>query len=177
MVVSEEGSDDFACMAETLSRRVEKYKEQDPSFSQKPDLIVVDGGKGQLSSAYSIICENGFDTAMVGLAKREELLFKPNESEPIVMSKKSAGLMMLQRIRDEAHRFAITYHRKLRADNMTRSVLSEIPGIGKVKIDILYKAFKSVDALSKAKVEEISSVKGISKKDAENVFEYFHAKD
>ncbi|MBQ2714184.1 MAG: excinuclease ABC subunit UvrC [Clostridia bacterium] len=172
-----EGSDDFACMAETLSRRVEKYKEQDPSFSQKPDLIVVDGGKGQLSSAYSIICEKGFDTAMVGLAKREELLFKPNESEPIVMSKKSAGLMMLQRIRDEAHRFAITYHRKLRADNMTRSVLSEIPGIGKVKIDILYKAFKSVDALSKAKVEEISSVKGISKKDAENVFEYFHAKD
>lgn len=169
-----EGSDDFACMAETLSRRVDKYLERDTSFCDKPDLIVIDGGKGQLSSAYAIIKEKGFDTNMVGLAKREELLFKPNESDPIVMSKKSAGLMMLQRIRDEAHRFAITYHRKLRADNMTRSILSEIKGIGKKKIDILYKKYRSIDSLSEASREELALLKGISRTDAENVYEYFH---
>lgn len=169
-----EGSDDFACMAETLKRRVNKYHAGDTSFSNKPDLIVIDGGKGQLSSAYAIIKENNFDTQMVGLAKREELIFKPNQSEPIVLSKKSAGLMMLQRIRDEAHRFAITYHRKLRADNMTRSILSEIKGIGKQKIDILYKKFRNVDAISTASVEELSSIKGITKKDGENIFAYFH---
>ena len=169
-----EGSDDFACMAETLSRRVDKYFQKDTSFIDKPDLIVVDGGKGQLSSAYAIIKEKGFDTNMVGLAKKEELLYKPNESEPVVMSKRSAGLMMLQRIRDEAHRFAITYHRKLRADNMTRSILSEIKGIGKAKIDILYKKYRGIDGISTASVDELAEIKGINKKDAEKVWEYFH---
>ena len=163
-------------MRETLLRRLERLKngDGDQSFGERPDLIVIDGGKGQLSSAYAIIKEKGFDTNMVGLAKREELLFKPNESDPIVMSKKSAGLMMLQRIRDEAHRFAITYHRKLRADNMTRSILSEIKGIGKKKIDILYKKYRSIDSLSEASREELALLKGISRTDAENVYEYFH---
>ncbi len=168
-----EGSDDFACMAETLTRRVGKYFAGDTSFSDKPDLIVIDGGKGQLSSAYAIISERGFDTAMVGLAKREEELFKPNESEPIILSKKSAGLMMLQRLRDEAHRFAITYHRKLRADNMTRSILSEIKGIGQAKIDILYKKFRNVDGIANASIDELASIKGITKRDAENIYKYF----
>lgn len=169
-----EGSDDFACMAETLTRRIEKYKESDQSFTKKPDLIVIDGGKGQLSAVKEIVDRLGFEVNLVGLAKKEELLFKPNESQPIVMSKKSAGLMMLQRLRDEAHRFAITYHRKLRADNMTKSVLSEIDGIGQKKIDKLYKKFKSVKAIEEASIEDISEVEGISKKDAENIYLYFH---
>ena len=171
-----EGSDDFACMAETLSRRAEKYLQNDSSFSSKPDLIVIDGGKGQLSSAYEIVKEKGMEVNMVGLAKREELLFKPYESDPVVMSKRSAGLMMLQRLRDEAHRFAITYHRKLRADNMTRSILSEIKGIGKAKIDILYKKFRSIDAISKASIEELTAIRGISQKDGESVYNYFNEK-
>lgn len=168
------GSDDFACMKETLKRRIEKYKEKDPSFSKLPDLVVIDGGKGQLSSVKEIVDELGFKTNLVGLAKREELLFKPNESNPVVMSKKSAGLMMLQRLRDEAHRFAITYHRKLRADNMTKSVLGEIEGIGKKKIEALYRHFKSIKAIELATVEEIGAVKGVTARDAENIYLYFH---
>lgn len=169
-----EGSDDFACMAETLSRRIEKYHEKDASFSKKPDLIVIDGGKGQLSAVKEMVDKLGFEVNLVGLAKREELLFKVGESEPIVMNKRSAGLMMLQRLRDEAHRFAITYHRKLRADNMTKSILSEIEGIGAKKIDILYRHFKSINALQSATLEELSAVKGISQRDAENIYSYFH---
>ena len=169
-----EGSDDFKCMQETLLRRIQKYKDKDLSFSKKPDLIVIDGGKGQLSSVKEIVDEMGFSVGLVGLAKKEELLFKPDESEPIVMSKKSAGLMMLQRLRDEAHRFAITYHRKLRADNMTKSILKEIDGIGDKKIDILYRAFKSIEKIESASIEEIASIEGVSRKDAENIYLYFH---
>ena len=169
-----EGSDDFACMAEALSRRIEKYREKDTSFSKKPDLIVIDGGKGQLSAVKEIVDKLDFPVNLVGLAKREELLFKVGQSEPVVMNKRSAGLMMLQRLRDEAHRFAITYHRKLRADNMTRSVLSDIEGIGPKKIDILYRHFRSLKALQSVTLEELSAVKGISKRDAENIYLYFH---
>lgn len=169
-----EGSDDFKCMQETLLRRIQKYKDKDLSFSKKPDLIVIDGGKGQLSSVKEIVDEMGFSVSLVGLAKKEELLFKSDESEPIVMSKKSAGLMMLQRLRDEAHRFAITYHRKLRADNMTKSILKEIDGIGDRKIDILYRTFKSVDKIECATIEQLETIKGITRKDAENIYLYFH---
>ncbi len=172
-----EGSDDFACMKEVLLRRCEKYLEKDKSFGIKPDLIVIDGGKGQLSSAREIILEKGMDVAIVGLAKREELIFRPNESEPIVLSHKSAPLMMLQRLRDEAHRFAITYHRKLRADNMTKSELSKIKGIGKAKIDTLYRKFKSFSVIQKASVEKLKECKGIKEKDAKAIFEHFHTKD
>ncbi len=166
-----DGNDDFACMKEVLLRRTEKYLEKDKSFSQKPDLIVIDGGKGQLSSAYSIVKEKGMETAMVGLAKREELIFRPNETEPVVLSHKSAPLMMLQRLRDEAHRFAITYHRKLRADNMTKSVLGEIEGIGKAKIESLYRKFRTLKAIESATVDQLRECKGITQKDAERIFE------
>lgn len=169
-----EGSDDFACMAETLTRRIEKFHEKDASFSKKPDLIVIDGGKGQLSAVKEIVDKLGFDVNLVGLAKKEELLFKVGESQPIVMNKRSAGLMMLQRLRDEAHRFAITYHRKLRADNMTKSILSEIDGIGAKKIDILYRHFKSIQTIQSLSIEELQTVKGITKRDAENIYLYFH---
>ncbi len=169
-----EGSDDFACMKEVLLRRCEKYLEGNESFSKKPDLIVIDGGKGQLSSAYSIVKEKGMETAIVGLAKREELIFRPGESEPIALSHRSSPLMMIQRLRDEAHRFAITYHRKLRADNMTRSELSSIPGIGKAKIDALYQKFKSLKKIKEATLDELKECKGVSQKDAESVYEHFH---
>lgn len=169
-----EGNDDFACMKEVLLRRCEKYLEKDKSFSTKPDLIVIDGGKGQLSSAYGIVKDKGMETAMVGLAKREEFIFRPNESYPIILSHSSAPLMMLQRLRDEAHRFAITYHRKLRADNMTRSKLSEIEGIGKAKTDALYRKFRTFKLIEEASIEKLKECKGISQKDAERIFEHFH---
>lgn len=168
-----EGSDDFACMKEVLRRRCEEYQSQNKSFSIKPDLIVIDGGKGQLSSAFEITSKMGMDVAIVGLAKKEELIFRPGESEPIVLSHKSAPLMMIQRLRDEAHRFAITYHRKLRADNMTKSELSKIKGIGKAKIDALYRKFKSFSAIKSASVDKLCSCKGITQKDATNIFEHF----
>lgn len=171
-----EGSDDFACMKEVLLRRCERYLDKDKSFSAKPDLIVIDGGKGQLSSAHEIVKQKGMNVAIVGLAKKEELIFRPNESEPIILSHKSAPLMMLQRLRDEAHRFAITYHRKLRADNMTRSELSKIKGIGRAKIDALYKKFKSFSAIKGASIDNLCECKSITQKDAQAIFDYFNSK-
>ena len=173
-IKSVEGSDDFACLAETLKRRIEKYHEQDESFTKTPDLIVIDGGKGQLSAVKKIVDDLGFSVNLVSLAKKEELIFTTYSDTPIVLDKSSAGLMLVQRLRDEAHRFAITYHRKLRADNMTKSILSEIDGIGKKKIDILYKHFKSVTAIEGASIDELASITGISKRDAENIYLYFH---
>lgn len=170
-----EGSDDFACMKEVLLRRCNEYNSKNKSFGVKPDLIVIDGGKGQLSSAFEITTSQGMDVAIVGLAKREELIFRPNESEPIVLSHKSAPLMMLQRLRDEAHRFAITYHRKLRADQMTKSELSSIKGIGKAKIDALYRKFKSFNAIKSASVDKLLTCKGINQKDASSIYEHFHS--
>ncbi len=166
-----EGNDDFACMKEVLARRAEEFMKKGENFAEKPDLIIIDGGKGQLSSAYESLKEKGMETNIVSLAKREELIFRTDCDEPVVLSHKSAPLMMLQRIRDEAHRFAITYHRKLRADNMTRSILSGIEGIGKAKIDALYRKFRTFSAIKKASVEDLSSCRGISQKDAERIFE------
>ncbi len=169
-----DGSDDFACLAETLKRRIEKYTQGDASFSKLPDLLVIDGGKGQLSAVKKIVDELNFPVNLVSLAKKEELIFKPDRDEPIVLDKASAGLMLIQRLRDEAHRFAITYHKKLRLDNMTKSILSEIDGIGPKKIDALYRAFRSIDAIERATIEQIMAVKGISRRDAENIYLYFH---
>ncbi len=162
-----EGNNDFASMKETLIRRLERLnnpEETDESFSSAPDLILVDGGKGQLTYALEALALTGRnDLEMLSLAEREEEVFlarAPKES--IMLSKDSVALQLLQRIRDEAHRFAITYHRNLHSKRMSESVLREVPGIGKVKSAELLKKFGSVENIRHADEKEIGALEGFS---------------
>lgn len=170
-----EGANDFLSMKETLFRRLEKSKNSDDeSFGNLPDLILIDGGKGQLKYAKEAMLMAGVEVAMVSLAERNEEIYLDENSSPLVLSKSSLGLQLLQRVRDEAHRFAVNYHRQLRTDRQTKSELIKIEGIGEKKINILYKEFKSLKKIKETSKEELSMAKGISTKDAENIYNYFH---
>ena len=138
-----------------------------------PDLIVIDGGKGQLSSAYVVMTSLGYDIPMVGLAKREEEIFTPFSPDPIVLKKDNYALRLLQRVRDEAHRFAITYHRKLRGKRYY-SELDDIPGVGKKRRAILLKAFENYEDLKNADARTLAAIEGIDSATAQNVYDYFH---
>lgn len=181
-----EGPNDFASMKETLSRRLAKAREEQTlidagqlpagraKFSRLPDLIIIDGGKGQLSAAREAMLEQGFaHIPTFGLAKEEELLFAPGRPDPIRLPRESRGLQMLQRLRDEAHRFAVTYHRQLRKKRNLKSVLDEIEGIGPVRRRELYKTYKTLEAIKQASVEELARVPGMNSKSAEAVYRYF----
>jgi len=161
-----EGSDDFACMSEVIKRRLERAKEED----SYPDLIVVDGGKGQLSSATESMKNLGVEIPIVSLAKRDEEIFTTTKKEPLYLSKEDYALKLMQRLRDEAHRFAITYHRNLRSKRMIKSY-EEIKGVGKVKRKILQQNF-SLEELKSATLEQIVE-KGIDKSTAQNIVDYF----
>lgn len=157
--------DDFAMMSEMLRRRlVHKGKKPDESFSIKPDLIIVDGGKGQLSSAYKVLMSLNIDIPIIGLAKRNEDVFIIREKDgELRFSQKSLaynsdGYFLLQRIRDESHRFAINYHRKLRSLGQTASVLDDIPGVGALTKKRLLRAFGSIEGIKEAKLEDIFTV-------------------
>ena len=170
------GSNDFASLEEAMRRRLKRYKEQNgESFSEKPNLLVIDGGKGQLSSCYEILCEFGLqnDIQMISLAKRIEEVFVPNNSQSILLKPASAELKLLQRIRDEAHRFAITYHRYIRTKKQTKSILDDIPGIGPKKRDALLDAFGSSNEISKASVEMLETLPQINHNLAITIFEFF----
>ena len=169
-----EGSDDFACMEEVIRRRLQKASDGDDKFSYLPDLIVIDGGKGQLSSAYAVMQEMGYDVPMVGLAKREEEIFTPFNPLPILLTRDNYALRLLQRIRDEAHRFAITYHRKMRSKRYG-SVLEEIAGVGPKKRAILLKTFGSIEEIKNASLQALQSVEGIDARSAQAVYDYFQA--
>lgn len=162
-----EGANDFASMAEVIRRRFGKM-----TSANRPDLIVVDGGKGQLSSAYEVMRECGEDIPMVGLAKREEEIFLVGVPDPIVLDHSSYPLRLMQRIRDEAHRFAITYHRNLRAKRYG-SELEKIDGVGAVRRRALLKAFGSVKEIREAPLAALEAVAGIDAKTARAVYEYF----
>ena len=169
-----EGNNDFASLQETLRRRLSKFDDEDESFSAKPDLLVIDGGKGQLSSVKEIMDELGVDIEVISLAKREEEVFVPGKSEPYVLPRNSYALKLLQRIRDEAHRFAITFHRSQRKKRQTKSELEDIKGLGPKKIELLREAFKNIDQIKQATLEEFNMVKGIDKTTAKNVYDYYH---
>ena len=171
-----DGANDFASMYEVISRRLNdiKTKKDDPSFCVAPDLIVVDGGKGQLSNAHKAVKDCGYDIPIISLAKQEEEVFVLSQPQPINIPKSYTSLKLLQRLRDESHRFAITFHKSIR--NKVSSVLDDIAGIGKVKQKILYKNFKSIEAIINASVQQLADIKGISEKDAKAIFAYFHEK-
>lgn len=165
------GANDFACMKETLSRRFLRYEEgKDDSFSKMPSLIVIDGGIGQVEYALSALDELGYKIPLIGLAKREETIVLPDGRE-ISLEKSSFALRLLQRIRDEAHRFAITYHRSLRHKRTLESKLLEIQGVGKATVKKLYSHFNSFDDIKNADVEELSKVVGNSL--AQRIYKHF----
>jgi len=182
-----EGPDDFASMREVIRRRFTRAQEErellrtgqisskDAKFHRLPDLVIVDGGKGQLSAAISVMRELGVDSIPAyGLAKEEELLFCEGRQEPVVLPRESRALKLLQRLRDEAHRFALTYHRSLRSKAGLKSLLDEVEGIGAVRRRSLLKAFGSIQEIEKASLEELAAVKGMNKKAAQAVYEFFH---
>lgn len=165
-----EGANDFASMAEVIRRRFARLRDGDEKFDELPDLIVIDGGKGQLSAAYTAMRGEGYDVPMVGLAKREEEVFTVFDEQPIVLPRDNVALKLMQRIRDEAHRFAITYHRSLRAKRYY-SELESIRGVGAAKREKLLKVFK-YNEIKTATVEQLAEV--VDRTTAENVFAFYH---
>lgn len=156
------GSNDFECLKQTLTRRLKELENgTDISFSQTPDLLVIDGGKGQLSGTYEILQSFHKNIDIISLAKQFEEVYKPNNSMPIMLRRGSSELRILQNIRDEAHRFAITFHRSLRNKSELKTPLDEIKGLGKVKKKALLEQFGSLDEIKKASVDELNMVKGI----------------
>jgi len=157
--------DDFAMMQEALRRRLRAGLGGDERFLPMPDVILVDGGKGQLSAAVEVLTAEGADGIPVcGLAKREEEVYVPGRSEPLDMSGHQSAQFLLQRLRDEAHRFAISHHRGLQGSEITKSALDSIPGIGAARKRALLSKFPSVQAMSRATVEELAAVDGMNKK-------------
>lgn len=172
-----QGNNDFESLKETLLRRLKRYLSHDgESFKEKPDLLVIDGGKGQLSSTYEILSSLKLEKEieMISLAKRIEEVFKIESNKPIILKSGSAELKLLQRLRDEAHRFAITFHRETRTKAQTYTELSEIRGLGQKKIDALLKAFGTTDAIKTATVEELCHVKGIHEGLAHEIKKHFN---
>jgi excinuclease ABC subunit C len=161
------GQDDFLMMREVIGRYFYRLREEE---KPAPDLVVVDGGKGQLSSALAELKSLGFETQpIIGLAKRLEEVFLPGQSDPITVPKRSPALILLKQIRDEAHRFAITYNRKVRTKRTIKSALDDIPGIGPAKREILLKTFGSVARIKELSVQDLAAVKGITEKLAEQI--------
>lgn len=166
-----EGSNDFASMLETLRRRFENVNTtKDDSFNNLPDLILIDGGKGQLSSAYSAMQEFGFDVEMISLAKKEEEVFKVGAKDSVILDKSSYALRLLQRVRDESHRFAITFHRNKR--QKITSVLQNIDKIGSKTARKLLLHFKSLDNIANASMQDLLQV--VNKSQAQAVYDAYH---
>ena len=161
--------DDFASMHEVVQRRYRKVLENGGPF---PDLILIDGGKGQLAAAYAALEDLGLaNLVAVGIAKKEELLFTREHADPIALATSSPALLLVQRIRDEAHRFAVTFHRQSRGKRDFRSDLDQIPGVGPRRRKALLTAFGSLAGVRRATREELSTVVGA--RCAADVLAYF----
>ena len=181
-----EGANDFASINEVLTRRLaHARKEMDEreaaglpreggKFTDMPDLILIDGGRGQLNAAMAAMADSPFDIPMFGLAERIDEIVLPYSDETLLLDRHSNALHAVQRLRDEAHRFAITHHRALRGKNTVGSKLEDIPGVGPTRRKALLKHFKTIEALKNASVEEICEVPGMPKNTAEAVYARFH---
>jgi len=168
-----EGPNDFATMEEAVYRRYKRMLEEEESL---PQLIIIDGGKGQLSSAVTSLKKLGIDkkVTVIGIAKRLEELYYPGDSYPLHLDKKSETLKVIQQLRDEAHRFGITFHRKKRDQGTLKTELEAIPGIGKTTADKLLRQFKSVKRIKEAKEAELELV--LNKSQVKTLLEYFNTK-
>jgi len=161
------GGDDFAAMEEVVYRRYRRVKEEG---LPEPDLILIDGGKGQLAAAGKALARIGMEhLPRVGLAKRLEEIFRPDHDESLLLPRTSPALILLQRVRNEAHRFALSFQRRRRKITLQHSVLEDIPGLGPQRQRLLMQHFQSVARLKKAPVEEIAALPGISRTLAERI--------
>lgn len=171
-----QGSNDFASLQEAITRRLIRGFSGDAGFTPLPDLIVVDGGKGQLSSAMDALYSLGAeDISLISLAKREEEIFLPKKNESVLLKNNSPEFRLITSLRDEAHRFAITYHRRLRENRQKLSEIDKIPGIGAMRKKALLKKFSGMRQIKNAKIEELEAVHGISRSLAQNIYHYFHS--
>ena len=168
-------ANDFVSMQEVLGRRYAPERMADERFGSRPDLLVVDGGKPQLTAALTQLEELGLDIPVCGLAKADEEVFVPWDETPVVLPTGSASLYLIKQVRDEAHRFAITFHRELRDKAMTVSILDEVEGIGPRRKKDIMKHFGSMKRLREASVEEISAVKGVSEDVARALYDTLRA--
>ena len=173
-------SDDFASLAEVINRRFRKYIE-DPKLARLgnadwPDLMMIDGGKGQLSAVVGILTEMNLfaDLRVVSLAKKREEIFLPHSSKPLETDSEQPGVQLLRRLRDEAHRFAVSFHRQQRSDKLKRSHLDEIPGLGQHRQKLLLAHFRSVDYIRQATPTQLTEVPGIGSRLAQDIYDYFH---
>ncbi len=170
---SVKGQNDFAMMQEVITRRFHRALANDEKFNSLPDLMLIDGGKGQLSAAQAAMKTFASsrlpDIPLIALAKRIEEIFVPGQSEPIVLREDNPTLHMIQRLRDEAHRFAVTYHRQLRQKSLSVSVLDEIPNLGPKRKQALLQHFGSIEAIRAASLDGLLSVKGIPRSVAEHI--------
>lgn len=176
-IKSVEGQDDFACMNEVIERRIKELCGSDESFSKTPNLILIDGGKGQLSSACEALRKLNSDIEIISLAKKDEEIYRENESQPVLLNKSDYSLQLLQRVRDESHRFAISFHRNLRNKNELVSQLDKIDGVGKQKSKKLYNKFKTIDNIKNATIQALTTVEGINEKLAIKILNYFKKSD
>lgn len=167
-----EGADDYRAHQEMMTRRLERLK-SDPEKFPKPDLIIIDGGKGQLSSVKEIFDAYGVtDIDLIALAEKNEEIFTLNSQTPVILERRDYALRVLQRIRDEAHRFAVTYHRSLRSKRALSSVLDGVKGLGRVKKGALIEKFKDIGGIINATEEELATVSGIGKAQAKLIIEH-----
>jgi len=165
---------DFYSMSNVISRRFDEYaKGSDVSFAKKPNLILIDGGLGQLHKAKEVLDSLGIDIDIISLAKRDEMIYTTRSSTPIRLAKSDYALRLLQNVRDESHRFAITFQKSLRKNTLT-SELNKINGIGNRTTSVLLEHFKSIKNIKNATIDELCKVKDIGKKTAESIFNYFH---
>lgn len=188
-IKGETNGDDYMAMREAVARRMGwgiaqredlregRIKPEEAPMAEWPDLLLIDGGKGQLAVAVDILETLGLDIPVFGLAEENEWLFRPHESEPIVLPKSSHGLQLLQRVRDEAHRFGITYQRRLREKGQKASALDNIPGIGEVRRVALLKAFGSLEHIMAASIEELALTPGMNRRVAADLYEYLHKRE
>jgi len=161
-------------MKEVVTRRLQEAQKGNPKFAELPHLMLIDGGKGQLNAALEAMREVGMQVPAIGLAKRFEEIYLPGRAEPLILPKDSPALHLLQAVRDEAHRFAVDYHRKIRIKRSTASVLDEIPGIGPKRKQVLLKHFGSVKRLKEATVEEIAAVPSLPRSLAQTIYTKLH---
>ena len=172
-----EGQDDVGAIREAVSRRFRRLRdgERDESFSKMPNLVVIDGGRGQLSAALAAMEELDLArVAVVALAKREEEVFVPGASRPIRLERTSPGLQLLQRIRDEAHRVALRYHRQKRGTRSMETIFETLPGVGPARRRAILRHFGSVDRFLDASQEELEGVPGLPQKTARTLYAQLH---
>lgn len=172
--IKQDQNDDFASMRETLRRRFMQAQQQNPAFLPEPDLVVIDGGLGQVNAVQAVLDELGVEIPLVSLAEKNEEIYQPHRSEPLVLPRRDEGLRLLQRLRDEAHRFAVEYNRQRRTRRMTSSALDHIEGVGPQRRRALLKEFGSVNGIREASLEELAAVPSMNRTVALRVYEYFH---